>query len=101
MNDVAHGELGDLARERAWYVRHRDDLRRHMALSCVVTDRTADFFLQALVELRARPEADEEHDAHVIVPVLADSEPFSDLGWAFDCRIDLRCADACATRVQH
>ena len=57
MDHVAHGELGDLAGQRARDIRHGDDLRRHVPRRGRRADRVADRLLQRLVERRRRASA--------------------------------------------
>ena len=48
--DITHGELDNLVRLRARYIRYRQDLRGHVRRGCVVPDPLADSMSQVAVE---------------------------------------------------
>ena len=64
-------------------------------------DRVADAARERVVERDARPQAHEQHDAHVALPVLSDGDALLDLGQPFDLAVDLGGADAHAAGVEH
>src|SRR5919198_6701370 len=72
VHHIAHRELDDLAALGARDVRHLADLGRHMARRSVVADAALDAVHHRLVELEPLAQLDEEYDAHVALPVLAD-----------------------------
>src|SRR5262252_2898311 len=101
VDDIAHGELGELAGEGAREIRNRNDLGRHVARGGMGAHGLADLLLQLLIELRAVAHAHEQHDAHIPVPVLADRQRLGDLRQTLDRGIDLRGTDAYAAGIQH
>ena len=54
VDHIAHGKLGNLPRQRARQVSHRNDFRRHMARRRMGADRVANLLSQRLVELDVR-----------------------------------------------
>jgi hypothetical protein len=78
VNNVAHGELDDLAVPGARYVGDLHDLGRHVARRGVGTDLAVDLLDERLVQLAARAQLDEEDHAGVVLPFLADDEALLD-----------------------
>ncbi len=76
-------------------------LRRHVARRGVVADLPADALFQRLVERDPVAQLDEQHDADVAVPFLADGQRLEHVGNLLDLAIDFRRADAYAARIQH
>ena len=74
VHDVAHGELGDLAGLGARDVGDLDDPGRHVARAGAGADLLLDALAQGVVERDAGLQDHEQHDAHVVVPVLADDD---------------------------
>ena len=72
-----------------------------MARRRVLADAAADAILELVGERHAVAQPDEQHDALVVVPVLADDEALDDLVELLDLAIDLGGADAHAAGVQH
>src|SRR3546814_357569 len=100
VNDVAHGELGDLAALGARDVRDADDPGRDVAGRGALADAGPDALLQGLVQRHAVAQADEQNDAHVILPVLADDQALDHLVQRLDLTVDLGGADPDAARVE-
>ena len=101
MDDVAHGELGDLAGLGARNVGDRHDPGRHVARAGARADLARGCAVSRSVVERARPrQPHEQHDAHVAVAVLADAERLGDLRHLLDLVVDLRRADPHAARVE-
>src|SRR6476661_2996971 len=101
MHDIAYRQLDDLAVLRAGNVRNLHDPRRDMAWARVLTNLAADVLLQGRVERTTFAQADEEHDAHVLVPLLRDGEALHHLVEFLDLAIDFGRADAHTARIQH
>ena len=76
-------------------------LRRHVTRRRVAADRVADLVAQLLVERQALAQPDEQHDAHVALPLLRDRDRLGDFLDLLDLAIDLGRADAHAAGIQH
>jgi hypothetical protein len=63
-------------------------------------DLPANALLERLVERCALNERHEQHDAHIVLPVLADADRLDHFGNLLDLRIDFRRADAHAGRIE-
>ena len=104
VNDVAHGELDDLAALGARNVGHLHDLRGHMARRRVGANMLLDAFDQRLVEREAvcrRTNSTTRTSPDLAGrPVLADDEALDDFGQLLDLAIDLRRADAHAAGIE-
>src|SRR5690349_22614014 len=100
MDDIAYGKLGDLAGLGARYVGDRDNLRRHVARTAARADLQADALLQILVERDACSEAHEQHDAHVVVEILADAKRLGDFRHLLDLIVYLGRAYAHAAGIE-
>src|SRR5688500_16165649 len=100
VDDVADRQFDHLAALRARHVGDLQDLCRDVARRGVLTDAAADAVLQLVGECRAVAELHEEHDAFVVVPLLADHDAFHDLIELFDLTVDLRGTDANAAGIQ-
>ena len=57
-------------------------------------------FEHRVVERDARAQPHEQHDAHVVVPILADADRLDDLRHLLDLVVDLRRADAHAAGIE-
>src|SRR4051812_42475619 len=101
VHHVAYRQLDNLAALGAWNVGDLEDLRRHVARGGVVADAALDAIRDFVVHAEAVTQLDEEHDAHVALPVLADDERLDHLLELLDLAVDLRRADPDAARVEH
>ena len=100
MHDRAYRELDQLAALRARDVADLQDLRRHMARRRMVVDAAPDPRRQRVIEPHAVAQPHEQHDAHVVLPLLRDHDRLEHVVDLLHCTIDLRGADAHAARVQ-
>jgi hypothetical protein len=100
VNNVAHGELDDLAAPGARYVGDLHDLGGHVARRGVGADLAVDLLDEHLVQLAAGAQHDEEDDTGVVLPFLANDEALLDFVELFDLAVDLGRADAHAAGVQ-
>src|SRR3990170_4193539 len=74
VHHVAHRELYDLARLGARDVADLQHLGRDVARRGVVADALLYAVDKRVVQLQALAQLDEQHDAHVALPVLADDQ---------------------------
>src|SRR5437588_3957948 len=74
VHDVAHGQLHYLPTLRPWNVADLDDARRGVPRGRIPADLAADVLDEPLIEREAVPQADEEDDALVAVPLLSDHQ---------------------------
>jgi monoamine oxidase len=98
VDHIAHGKLGSC---RTWCAecRYRDDPAGTWRGEAPVRI-LARILLQVVVERDAVGQADEQHDADVVVPVLADADRLQHLVHLLDLGIDLGGADAHAAGVE-
>src|SRR5262245_17500972 len=100
MNDFAHGELDDLAALRPRDLGHLQDLRGHVPRRRVLADAYPDPRREHVVERQAVAQLHEQHDAHVVLPLLRNDERLEDLVDLLHLAVDLGRPDAHAARVQ-
>src|ERR1700681_969218 len=100
MDDVADGELDDLAGFGTRNIGDRDDLGRNVPRACAQADRRFDASDKRVVQLRARPKPQEKDDAHIARPVLSDRKRLDDFRDLLDLSIDLGGADAHAAGIE-
>ena len=101
MDHVADRELGDLAGAGARDVGDLNHLHRYVTGRALAADAPLDSVGQRVIQRDAFAQPDEEHDALVALPVLADADGLQHFVALFDLAIDLGGADAHAAGVQH
>ena len=95
MDDVAYGQLDQLAAPGSWNVGDLDNPRGHVSWRGVGSDVLADSVFEVGSEADALAQPHEQHDALIAVPLLADDQALDDLVELLDLPIDLelyRCA---------
>ena len=101
MDHVADREFRDLAGAGAGDIGDLDHLGRHVARRALATDACPDPVGERVVQRDAFAQTDEENDALVALPVLADANGLQHLVALLDLAVDLSGADAHAAGVQH
>ena len=101
VDDVAHGKFHDLAALGARDLRDLNDPGWHVPRRCVLADPASNPILNLGCQRRALLEPDEEDDALVTIPALADDETLDDLVDLFHLAIDLGRSNPNSARVQH
>src|SRR6056297_3499417 len=100
VDDVAHGQFGDLAGDGARDVGHGQDYGRHVARGGVGTDGLADAVAEFVVQVDAVSQANKQDHAYVTVVVLADADRLDHLIELFDLAVDFGRTDAHAARIE-
>ena len=100
MEDLAHSQFDLLAGDRVGDVGNGDDFRGNMPWRGVEADRFPDPLAQVVRELGTGAELDEEHDAHVVLPLLADGQAVEHFVDGLHPAIDLGGAHADAAGVE-
>lgn len=77
-----------------------DDLCRNVTRRGSHSNLRFDLGLKLLCEVKAIAEQYEQYDAYVIVPILADTQGFSNLMQLLDLTVDFGRADPHAARIQ-
>src|SRR4051812_4909051 len=101
VHDVAHREFDDLAAPRAGDFVDAHDARRDVPRRGIRANSAADVFLELLGEGAAIAQPDEQDDALVAIPLLADHEAFDHLLHLLDLAINLGGADTDAAWIEH
>ena len=94
VHDLANGKLGDLARLGTGNVGHLHDPGRDVARAGSGADLALDALAQPCIERQAWFQDHEQHNPHIVLPVLTDDDALLHLFQLFDLAIDLRGADA-------
>jgi hypothetical protein len=76
VNDIAHCKFDDLAGFGSRNIRYLYDLGGDMAGRRAIADTGTYCLGKILIERQPIGEPDEQHDAHIIVPILADTDGF-------------------------
>src|SRR4051794_20031795 len=100
MDHIANRQLSDLAADGPGDVRNGNDALWHMMGTGVFPDPAPDPFPQGLIQRATLAQADEQHDAHVALPLLADDKAFDHLRQLLHLAVDLRRADTHPARVE-
>ena len=100
MDDIPHGELGNLAGFGARDIRHPGDNRRHVSWRGAGANPIPDIGDQRLIEGFAVAQADKQDNAHIAVPFLPDRDGFLDGIDLLHLAIDLRRTDADAAGIE-
>ena len=100
MNHIAHGELGDLATDGSRDVGDLHDPPGHVVRRRGGADAPANLLAQGIVQGGTFPQAHEQHDAGVVLPVLRYHEALHYVRQLLYLPVDLRRADPDATRVE-
>lgn len=101
VDDVAHGDLGNLAGTRARYVRDGNDFCGHVTRCGFTPDLLAYFVDEGLIEFHVGTQHHKQDHPHIVLPALTDTDTLENLIQAFDLAIDLGRADAHATGIEH
>src|SRR5260221_8179028 len=101
MHHVTHRQLDDLAGFGAGNIRDLDHLGRHMARRGVLANLRLDFADQFLIQGQAIAQPNEQDDAHVIVPILADDDTLDDFRQFLDLTIDLGGTNAHTAGIEY
>src|SRR3954462_11749015 len=101
VHDVSHCELDDLAALGARDIADLQDFGRDVTRRGVFADLFLYFRDQFIIQTGLLAELDEQDDAHVPFPVLADHQGLDHLLKLLDLAIDLRRADTHAAGIEH
>src|SRR5262249_48481628 len=77
------------------------DLRRHVARRSVGADLLVDAFHETVADDDPLAQLDEEHDAHIVLPILADDQRLQHFWHLLHLAINLCRADAHAAGIEH
>ena len=100
MNDVTHGDLGDLARLGARDVRNLDDDCGHVPRARAVLDLQLDLLAQGVIEGMPLVHDDEQNHANVAIPGLPDDNGFLDLVELLDLPVNFGGSDPHPARIE-
>ena len=81
-------------------IAHLDDLLRHVVRTRVLADPPPQTVAEPVVQRQPVPQAHEQHDAHVALPVLPHDQALHDLRQLLHLPVDLRRADAHAAGIE-
>ena len=94
VDDVRDRQFDELAGAGPGQIVDRDDQRRHVARCAALSNLSTDRRFELVAEHHAFGQTNEQHDAHVVVHLLAERQRLEDLSHMGDLPVDLSGADA-------